>query len=169
MRCTHYETQVGEIYGEGFEDFDGYEYFHGGSAENSRTVAENVRHLTATSGGPLTVLVELCREADIEFFPRFRMNSHYRKHPASPDYGRFRREHPELLIGRPGEAIPEGSLEWGIRTGLDFSFPEVRKYIASMITELFERFEVAGVEMDFNRHPAFLQDLRGLRESAPDD
>ena len=153
----HYETLVGEVFSEGFQDLEGYDYFHASSAEKSRRTVENIKHLTETHGGPLTALVGLCREEGIEFFPRFRMNSHYRKDPASPDYGRFRREHPELLIGGPGEEIPEKSLRWHIRTGLNYAFPEVRRFIASIIIELFERFDVDGVEMDFNRHPAFFR------------
>ena len=117
----------------------------------------NVRHLMSTCGGPLTVLSRLCREAGIQFFPRFRMNSHYDMEPTSHLYGRFRREHPELLIGRPGEAIPAGSTEYGLRSGLDYALPAVRAHAAEIICELFEAFEVEGVELDFMRHPAFFR------------
>ena len=143
----HFETQVGEIVGEnsGDEDLSG------------RRMAANVRHLMQTCGGPLSALIELCREAGRSFFPRVRMNSHYEIDPASPGFGRFRREHPELLIGRPGESIPAGSIEDGIKTGLDYAFPEVRAYMARVICELFERFDVDGVELDFMRHPAFFR------------
>ena len=153
----HHETEIGEIIGDGVDDFEKYEYFHSFSAAHFKRVSDNTRHLIETTGGPLTTLIRMCREAGIEFFPRVRMNSHYRKDPATPDYGRFRRERPDLLIGRPGEAIPVGSHEWSIRTGLNYAFPEVRRFMASIITELFERFDVDGVEMDFNRHPAFFR------------
>ena len=120
--------------------------------------AENTRYLMETAGGPVTVLSELCREAGLEFFPRVRMNSHYlHSDPGSPEYGKFRVEHPDLLIGRPGEDIPEGTIDWDIRTGKDFAYAAVRDYMYSIITELFERFDVDGVEMDFNRHPAFFR------------
>ena len=123
----------------------------------ARNTFENVRHLVKTAGGPLTALAGLCREAGMELFPRVRMNSHYDIDPASPSYGRLRREHPELLIGRQGEQIPEGGIEWGIKTGLNYAFPEVREYMYSIITELFERFEVDGLELDFMRHPALFR------------
>ena len=148
----HWETEVGEVMGEGYELSD--------LPEGPRRVAENVRHLTETAGGPLTVIAAQCREAGIEFLPRVRMNSHYAYFmPPYADtftvkYGKFRQEHPELLIGRPGEAIPEGSIDWDIRTGKDYAYPAVRDYMYSIITELFERFDLDGVEMDFNRHPA---------------
>ncbi len=111
----HHETRVGEIVGEGYDLAE--------LPDDLRKVAANTRHLMETAGGPLTVLVNLCRRAGVEFFPRVRMNSHYQKDPMAPDYGRFRNQHPELLIGRPGEDIPRGSIEWDVRTGKDYGFP----------------------------------------------
>ena len=155
----HYETQVGEIIGEGHGRLDDstYSYVHSQTPGVLNRIAENTRALMETAGGPLTALSSLCREEGLEFFARYRMNSHYKVDPASPAYGRFRREHPELLIGRSDEAIPEGSMEWGIRTGLDYAFPEVRDRAASIVIELFERFDVDGVELDFMRHPTFFK------------
>jgi hypothetical protein len=107
--------------------------------------------------GPLTVLAADCRQRGITFFPRVRMNSHYVIDPAHPGYGRFRRERPELLIGRPGEVLPEGSLEWAIRSGKDYAFAQVRQYMERVICETFERFDVDGVELDFMRHPGWFR------------
>ena len=143
-----YETKVGELFGEGFASFD---------SKQEKWHAENIRHLMGTRGGPLTSLTGLCHEAGMDIFPSLRMNSHYAGDPSGPAYGRIRREHPELLIGRPGEALADGSLEWGIRTGLDYSHPEVREHVAAVIEELFENFDVDGVELDYMRHPAFFR------------
>ena len=155
----NFETQVGEIIGEGYDRLDDstYSYVHSQTPGVLKRIADNTRALIETAGGPLTALSSLCREEGLGFFARHRMNSHYKVDPASPAYGRFRREHPELMIGRPGEAIPEGSLEWGVMTGLDYAFPEVRERAASVIIELFERFDVDGVELDFMRHPTFFR------------
>lgn len=151
----HHETQIGEIMGDGY-DLSELE-------EHSRRKAQNVRSLMETAEGPVTVIASLCREAGIEFIPRVRMNSHYayfmppyaKSH--TPEYGKFRQEHPDLLIGRPDEDIPKGTIDWDIRTGKDYAYPAVREYMYSIITELFERFDVDGVEMDFNRHPAMFR------------
>ncbi len=145
----NYETQVGEIAGEGYETSELPDWL--------RRSSQNTRHLMATVGGPLTALVGLCHEAGMEFFSRVRMNSHYRLEPSSPNYGRFRREHPELLIGQPGEEFPKGSMEWAARNGLNYTFPQVREHMAKIIIEQFERFDVDGVEMDFMRHPTFFR------------
>ena len=145
--CMH-ETEVGEVFGEGYENLDD---------PSDRRRAANIRHLIEECGGPLTAMVDLCHQARIDIFPSVRMNSHYQIDPAAPSFGRIRREHPGLLIGRPGEEIPERTLEWGIRTGLDYAHPEVREHVSSVIEELFERFDVDGVELDFMRHPAFFR------------
>ena len=142
-----YETEVGELFGEGYEDL--------GAGQKRKY--ENLRHMIKENGGPITVIADLCREAGLSFFPSVRMNEHYDMDESAPNYGRLRREHPELLIGRTGEEIPDGSLEWGIRTGLNYAFPEVRAHMTKIIFELFERFDVDGIELDFMRHPAFFR------------
>ena len=143
-----YETKVGEVFGEGFDSFE---------SDTDRREYENTRKLIEDAGGPLTALTKLCHEADMDIFPSVRMNSHYAGDSSSPRYGRFRREHPEYLIGKPGVAYTEGSLPWGIRTGINYAREEVREHMAKIITELFERFDTDGVELDFMRHPAFFR------------
>ena len=140
-------------------DLDGStnSFVHSATPGAEERIAENLQALIASDGGPLTVLAADCRRRGIPFFPRIRMNSHYIIDPAHPGYGRFRRERPDLLIGRPGEQLPERSLEWAIRTGKDYAFPEVRQYMETVIYETFERFDVDGVELDFMRHPGWFR------------
>ncbi len=154
-----YETERGEIFGQGRTSFDDgmRSFVHSPTPGVMPRIAENLRALIAESGGPMTTLTRLSRSAGLPFFPRVRMNSHYDMDPDHPAYGRFRREHPELMIGRPGESIPQGTIEWGIKTGLDFTFPEVRAHRLSIVEEVVERFDVDGVELDFMRHPAFFR------------
>lgn len=142
-----YETEVGERFGDGYEDLD----------EGQQRKAENLRQMIKAHGGPVTVILQLCREAGLAFFPSVRMNEHYDMEESAPNYGRLRRDHPELCIGRPGEPIPHGSLEWGIRTGLNYAFPEVRTHMSNIIFELIERFDIDGIELDYMRHPAFFR------------
>ena len=155
----HYETEIGEMLGAESDglDEDTYSFVHSNTPGVMDTISQNVRALIQECGGPLTALSTLCREAGLQFFPRVRMNSHYEIDPRNPAYGRFRREHPNLLIGQPSEDLPEGSVHWGLRTGKDYAFPEVREYMASIIFETFERFDVDGVELDFMRHPGFFR------------
>ena len=142
-----YETEVGERFGDGYDDLD----------PGQRRKAENLRQMIQAHGGPVTVIAQLCHEAGLAFFPSVRMNEHYDMEESAPNYGRLRRDHPELCIGRPGESIPYGSLEWGIRTGLNYALPEVRTHMSNIIFELIERFDIDGIELDFMRHPAFFR------------
>ena len=152
----HYETRVGELFGEGYEDFNDFKntYPYSPSPDSVHRAAAKLRHLIDKFGGPLTLMVQLCHEAGMDIFASMRMNSHYNIDVTSPAYGRFRREHPELLIGRPGEVFPEDSVMYGIKGGVDYSHAQVRDHYAAVITELFERFDVDGVDLDFMRHPA---------------
>ena len=101
----------------------------------------------------------------MEFFPRVRMNSHYDIASSSPSYGRLRRENPELLIGHLGKTIADGTVERGISTGLNYAFPKIRNYMYSIITELFEKFDIDGLELDFMRHPAFFRPDEAFQNS----
>ena len=143
-----YETKAGEMFGQDFEVLEN---------ATDRKHAENVKRLIDECGGPLTAMVDLCHKAGIDIFPSVRMNSHYEADSSAPNAGRFRNEHPEVLIGRPDEVFLEGSMRWGIRTGLDYTHQAVRAHMAAIINELFESFDVDGVELDFMRHPTFFK------------
>ena len=142
-----YETEVGDINGEG-RRLDSL---------SERRVHEIIMGLIREHGGPLTAMARVCREAGMGLFPSLRMNQHYEIDPSSPQYSRLRREHPEWLIGRGDEELTPYSIEWGIRTGLDFTVPQVREHLLAIICELFERFDVEGVELDFQRHPGYFR------------
>ena len=143
-----YETEIGERFGEGHTHFE--------SARDEWT-HKSLNHLIETTGGPITEIGRQFRQAGIDFFPSVRMNSHYDIPYTSPRYGNFRRQHPYFLIGQPDEYIPIPTVEYAIRTGLDYKFPEVRFHMLSIICELFEGFDVDGVELDYMRHPAFFR------------
>ncbi len=141
-----YETDIGERFGDGYDNLD----------EAEQRSVDNLRYLIENHGGPMEVIAGLCKRAGVEFFPSVRMNEHYDMPESTPKYSHFRRDNPEYLIGK-GEDIPGPSLEWGIRTGLDYAVPAVRSYMASIAVELVSRFDVEGIELDYMRHPAFFR------------
>ena len=143
-----FETEIGERFGDsGCDDLD----------DRQQRRKANLRYLSDNHGGPLTVISSLCHDRGLRFFPSVRMNEHYDMAESSPSYGRLRREYPDFLIGKPGEEIPHLSLEWGIRTGLDYAVDEARNHKLSIILELIEHFDIDGIELDFMRHPAFFR------------
>jgi hypothetical protein len=141
-----YETEIGEKFGDGYDNLD----------EQHQANVDNQKYLTEKHGGPVTVIAELCKRAGVDFIPSVRMNEHYDMEESSPSYSKLRRDNPQYLIGR-GEDIPGPTLEWGIRTGLDYAMPEVREYMASIVLELASRFDIDGIELDYMRHPAFFR------------
>ncbi len=143
-----YETGVGERFGAGCEHFDN---------ERDSWGHKNLNHLIEVAEGPLTEIGRQIRQAGMDFFPSVRMNSHYEIPYASPRYGEFRRTHAECLIGQPDEYIPAPTIEHAIRTGVDYKYPQVRAHMLGIVRELFERFEVDGIELDYMRHPAFFR------------
>ena len=67
----------------------------------------------------------------------------------------IKQDHPEYLLGEPGdwEKYPAGPRrQW---TSLDFSVPEVRDHIFSLVEEVCQGYDVDGVELDFLRDPKF--------------
>ena len=143
----HIETEVGDVFGVGDDR---------PRTPQEETRYQNIQRLIRDHGGPLTAMAKVCREESIRLFPSVRMNNHYEMKPSSLSHSRMRLKHPEWLIGH-GEKLTPGSIEWGIRTGLNFAVPEVRAHFVAFVTELFERFDIEGVEMDFQRHPGFFK------------
>ena len=143
-----YETEVGERIGDGCEQF---------AEERFSWTQRNLRSLIESSGGPMGEITRQFHEADIDILPSLRMNSHYDIPYDSPAHGRFRRDHPEWLIGQPQEYIPRPTLEYAIARGVDYKFPGVREHMAKIVFELCERFDVDGIELDYFRHPAFFR------------
>ncbi|MBM61395.1 MAG: hypothetical protein CL484_00425 [Acidobacteria bacterium] len=143
-----FETEIGQRIGDGYEAFED---------ERQYWLNRNIHSLIESCGGPLTEITRQFHEAGIDLLPSLRMNSHYDSAYDSPSYGRFRRDHPEWLIGQPHEYIPHPTLEYAISSGVDYKFPGVRAHMSSIVFELIEKFDVDGIELDYFRHPAFFR------------
>ena len=148
----NHETDVGERFGEGWDHLEGQDAVRKANRER----------LIEAAGGPLTEITRQFHEAGVGLLASVRMNSHYVAEYASPGFGEFRRRHADCLIGRPDEYIPAPSVEHAIRRGIDYKFPVVREHMEAVVCELFERFDVDGVELDYMRHPAFFRVEEGL-------
>ena len=148
----NHETDVGERFGEGRDDLEGPDAVRKANRER----------LIEAAGGPLTEITRQFHEAGMGLLASVRMNSHYVAEYASPGFGEFRRRHADCLTGRPDEQIPAPSVEHAIRRGVDYKYPVVREHMEAVVCELFERFDVDGVELDYMRHPAFFRVEEGL-------
>ena len=143
----HYNSKVAEVFGQRHKTFKN---------DWDWRKKNNIRGLIKSGKGPLATFVDVCHEEGMGIFGSVRMNSHYPIDPSSPSHSEFRLKHPEWLIGHP-PGYSKGSKEFGIRMGLNYAIPEVQEHMAATIVEIFEDFQVDGVELDFMRHPAFFK------------
>ena len=125
-----YDTRVGEVFGEHHRSFDDRRHWR---------IYENTRAFIHSGKDALATVAEICHQEGLKIVASVRMNSHYEMDPSSPSYSRFRRQHPELLIGHPpGYSV--GSREHGIRNGLDYARSQVRRFMSDVVIELLERY-----------------------------
>ena len=110
----------------------------------------------------LQIQTDFCHQNGLESFWSLRMNDTHDAYPEGirtsfRELAPFKRDHPHCMTGEPGdwEKYPTGPRhEW---TSLDFSFPEVRDHVLSLIDEVCRGYDVDGVELDFYRAPRFFR------------
>ncbi len=102
---------------------------------------------------PLQVMVDWCREHDVEIFWSERMNDmHDSSRPEN--LSDWKKEHPEYLMGTPDHRPPHGA--W---SQVDYAEKAVRDQMLRIIEEVCLEYDVDGIEMDFFRHPCFFRSV----------
>ena len=130
-------------------------------------LAQNLASLVAAGYDPLGLAFDLARERGLEVFASFRLNEvHCVENPASPVVSKFWREHPEWHIGKVGDPLPDLHKEiigprvnpivstW-IPGALNYAVSQVRELRLAEIREVCERYPIDGLELDFQRFPAY--------------
>ncbi len=102
-----------------------------------------LRRLIAEGNDPPEVLARRCHERGMNFLPSFRLNDQHGMLPHEGQYGSFRRDHPEWIIGDKA---------------MDYGVPEVREHILMVVRELTERYDLDGIDLDFMRWPICFRD-----------
>jgi hypothetical protein len=136
-----------------------------GSVRMSRTdsiwtrIGGNFAHLTKRGYDPTAVVVDRARRRGLEAFVTFRMNElHDVDLPSSPLLCDFWKKHPEYRVG--------GYEGWGAMA-LNYAVPEVRDYYVALLSEVCNRFDIDGLEMDFMRFPYYFpRDTARMKEYA---
>jgi parallel beta-helix repeat protein len=112
-----------------------------------RRMNNGIQALLRDSVDPVGLILGRARLRGMEAFLTFRMNElHDVDKPASPLLSPFWRNHPEYRVG--------GYEGWGAQA-LNYAIPEVREYFFSILTELCERYDLDGLELDFMRFPYY--------------
>jgi hypothetical protein len=105
---------------------------------------------------PYKVWIDRCRVKGIQPWISIRMNDLHRwDKPKSPNLSTFWHEHPEYRLR------PDG---WD--NGLDYTLEPVRKRMLDFITEVLDRYDPEGLELDLMRFPFYLP-IGREKECAP--
>ncbi|WP_147372202.1 family 16 glycoside hydrolase [Mariniphaga sediminis] len=156
----NYPTKVGDMIGE---------YISEELEEKLSQPILNVRTLVAEGHDPLGLILDRARAHRMETFVSFRLNEvHAVEQEDNVIFDRFWREHPEWRIGKPGDPLSQIYIDiLGPRTnpvvngwlpgGLNFAAPEVREYRLAQLREVCERYDIEGLELDFQRFPMYFK------------
>ncbi|HPA16227.1 MAG TPA: hypothetical protein PLU30_00670 [Verrucomicrobiae bacterium] len=113
-----------------------------------------MRYLHA-GGDPVKDTLEACRKCGKDFFISYRMNDHhYVTDLEWPSHNAIWREHPEYWLG-DSETSPYTRKD-NVRL-FNYMRPEVRDYYFAILRELCTKYDVDGVELDFQRFPKFFR------------
>ncbi len=109
------------------------------------------KDMDAQGFDPMEVQLNFCHQHGIEFFWSHRINdNHDRRH--SKLLTPFKKEHPELLVGR------DGPLKKKIGdTCFDYTLPQVRAKSVETVLDMASIYDLDGIELDFFRHPAYFR------------
>jgi len=126
-----FSTQVGEILPE--------------------SCAQSFHALINSGKDPLGMFIERMRSTGRETFITYRTNDvHGADDPNHPGASEFKKAHPDFVVD-PADT----SGNWMSRC-LDYSRPEVREYYLNSLTEMAERYDVDGFQIDWMRFPRHL-------------
>ncbi|MDX9974849.1 MAG: DUF1080 domain-containing protein [FCB group bacterium] len=129
----------------------------------------NLRALIDAGHDPLAVIIDRAKERGLEAFVSFRLNEvHSVEESDSLIFTKFWKDHPEWRIGKAGDPLPDIYLQilgpntspivagW-LPGGLDFAVPEVRAQRLAELRECCERYNLDGLDLDFQRFPMYFK------------
>ena len=107
----------------------------------TRWTANMLNALIAQGTDPLEVMVDYCRQQDIEIFWTMRMNDEQ-----CEGHGKWQEDHPDCLFGTEEDRPPYGNWKQ-----VDYARPEVREQVFNIIQDVCQRYDIDGIELDFFR------------------
>ncbi len=140
---------------------------------SSERGAANLKALVDAGHDPLGLVIDRARAKGLEAFITFRPNEvHWIEKadtfPYSLLVSKFWREHPQWRIGKAGDPLSQLHRDIiGPRTnpvvagwlpgGMNFAIPEVRAQRLAQLRECCERFNIDGLDIDFQRFPMYFR------------
>lgn len=129
----------------------------------------NLRELLKNEHDPLGLILKQAKDQKMEAFISFRPNEvHAVEQKDNLLLSRFWKQHPEWRIGNYNDSVarvyhdimgPRTSpiVTGWLSAGLNFAIPEVRTYQLAMLREICERYNIDGLEIDFQRFPMYFK------------
>jgi hypothetical protein len=119
--------------------------------QGDQGVKSYARELIEQGRDTLELVLDFGHAHGLEVFWSMRMNDTHDS--ADPTLlCQWKKDHPEGLMGRPGDPFPYGGNRW---SAVNYARPEVREQVFRIFQDVCTRYEVDGLEMDFFRHPVF--------------
>ncbi len=123
-------------------------YFEGlpeGDRQGNRQWAHNLKVMLDAGVCPTGRMLQRCRQRGISPWVSIRMNdAHDAPLARSPLHSKFYLAHPEYL------RYPNRLHEWHDKC-LNYGLKPVRDYVMTLIKEVCDRFDMDGLELDYNR------------------
>ena len=117
---------------------------------------------------PVAEVGKFCRKHNYEFFVSLRVND---THDGGQSYehphflaSKFKIDNQHLLLGTFAKRTPYCT--W---SAVDFTHEEVRKHMIDMVTELLERYDMDGLELDFCRHMQLFRSVAWGGVASPEE
>jgi hypothetical protein len=135
--------------------------------------ALNMISFAESGQDPIRIILKRAKEKGMEAFITFRLNECHcvdtpNKFPLSLIISNYWRKHPEYHIGKPYDPLGKIHKEilgpnvhpivagW-LPGGFNFANPEIRKRKLAQLRECCERYDLDGLEIDFQRFPMFFK------------
>lgn len=173
--ATNYPTRVGEMIGTDAtaDENEKIERLAKTESASVERAVVNFRELIKAGHDPLGLVINRARQQKLETFVTFRLNECHcvdtpEQFPLNLLITRTWRSHPEWWIGKPGSELgplhkeilgPNTSpivASW-LPAGFNFALPPVREFRLAEIQELCERYDIDGLDLDFQRFPMYFR------------
>ena len=142
-QCMYYPTRIGDRRGTLAAPAERATW-----PQHEQQRFRNVEGMFAAGVDPYAVLLAEARRHGLEALLTYRMND---IHGDSFLEHKFWSQNARYRLSKPYES-------WAVRrAGLDFGHDAVRDYTFRLIEEAVQRYDCDGIELDFNRAPAFFQ------------
>jgi len=144
---TNYESKVWDVYGRGFDaGRNNDQPFFGDAPKSERDThrrwAQNLKVMLDSGVDPMQRMIDRCRMRHISPWVSIRMNdAHDSGARKSPLHSRFWMEHPEYVVVGPNFKY------------LNYGLKPVRDHMLALIREVCDRYDMDGLELDWNRFP----------------